>query len=42
VRTVEGRRRIAMPGGRGEFDVPAGSIVMVDPRGWALAEAAMP
>jgi aminopeptidase N len=42
IRTVEGWRRLEMPGGRGELDVPAGSIVQVDPRGWALAESAMP
>jgi len=42
VRSVEGWRRIEMTGGRGELDIPAGSIVQVDPRGWVLAESAMP
>ncbi len=42
VRTVEGFRRVEMPAGRGELEVPRGSIVQVDPRGWALAASAMP
>jgi hypothetical protein len=42
VRTVSGWRRVEMPRGRGELEVPRGSIVQVDPRGWVLAESAMP
>jgi aminopeptidase N len=42
VRTVEGLRRVELAGGRGEFEVPSGSIVQIDPRGWVLAASAMP
>lgn len=42
VRTVDGFRRVEMGAGRGELEVPAGAIVQVDPRGWALAGSAMP
>jgi hypothetical protein len=38
VLTVDGYRRVEMPGGRGEIEVAAGARVLIDPRGWALAE----
>ncbi len=38
VLTVDGYRRVEMPGGRGEIEIAAGSRVLIDPRGWALAE----